>query len=228
MPGPTERASPRKFLARHVWSVSLSLLSCLMFWRLGSEMAEGELDQFDRAISGWLEPSRGRFDFPMLFLTRIGAFWSMASICAAGAFALWLRGKRWEAAYVLACGSGAAVWCTCLKLVFHRVRPEETSLYLLSLPSSFSFPSGHTMGTAGVIGSLIVVTFAMRARRPLRLSVLSLGALLIIGVALSRVYFGVHFPSDILGGQLGALAWVAAVTGWFYPRLLPNEAVLRP
>jgi membrane-associated phospholipid phosphatase len=50
---------------------------------------------------------------------------------------------------------------------------------------------------------------------------------LILGVAASRVYFGVHFPSDIVGGQLGAAAWVAAATGWFYPRLLPNEASVR-
>jgi undecaprenyl-diphosphatase len=223
-----DRTAPRRFVGRHVWSVSLTLLSALMFWRLGREIADGELDAFDRAISGWFERSRGKFDLPMLVLTRVGAFWSMATICAVGALALLFRGKRWEAAYVLACGSGAALCCTALKLLFHRVRPEETSLYVLTLPHSFSFPSGHTMGTAGVIGSLVIVTFAMRPPRWLRLSVLVAGGALMLGVAASRVYFGVHFPSDIVGGQLGALAWVAAVTGWFFPRLLPNERALRP
>jgi undecaprenyl-diphosphatase len=224
---PNDRAAPRRFVARHVWSVSLALLAALMFWRLGREIAEGELDTFDRAISGWLEQARGQLDWPMLVLTRVGAFWSMASLCGAGALALLFRGKRWEAAYVLACGSGAALCCTGLKLLFHRVRPEQTSLYLLTLPHSFSFPSGHTMGTAGVIGSFVIVTFALRPPRWLRLSVLVLGSALIVGVAASRVYFGVHFPSDIVGGQLGALAWVTAVTGWFFPRLLPNEQALR-
>jgi undecaprenyl-diphosphatase len=218
----------RRFLARHAWSSSLTLLSALSFARLAREVAEGELDPFDRAVAGWFEPGRGRWDGLMLALTRFGAFQSMATICGAGAVLLAWRGKRWEAAYVVACGAGAALLCTGLKLVFQRLRPGATSLYLLTVPQSFSFPSGHTMGTAGVVGSFVIVVYALHARRPLRILSVTLAVPLILGVAASRVYFGVHFPSDIVGGQLGAAAWVAAVTGWFYPRLLPAEASVRP
>ena len=52
--------------------------------------------------------------------------------------------------------------------------------------------------------------------------------LYVVGVALSRVYFGVHYPSDVIGGQLGAAAWVSALTGWFYPRLFPGEETVEP
>jgi membrane-associated phospholipid phosphatase len=48
-------------------------------------------------------------------------------------------------------------------------------------------------------------------------------ALLLLGVGLSRIYFGVHFASDVVGGQLASVACVSALTGWFYPRLLPGE-----
>jgi undecaprenyl-diphosphatase len=218
----------RRFLARHAWSSSLSLLSGVSFLRLAREVAEGELDPFDRAVAGWFEPGRGRWDDVMLTLTRLGAFSSMATICGGTAALLALRGKRWEAAYVVACGAGAALLCTGLKLIFQRLRPGASSLYLLTVPQSFSFPSGHTMGTAGVVGSFVIVVYALHARRPWRVLAVGLAVPFILGVAASRIYFGVHFPSDVVGGQLGAAAWVAAVTGWFYPRLLPAEASVRP
>lgn len=204
------------------------MLSAISFWRLASEMAEGELDPFDRAVAQWLVRSRGDWDGVMLALTRLGTFWNLATVCVLGALVLVLVGKRWEAAYVIACGAGAGIWCWALKLFFQRVRPGETAPYVVTLPSSFSFPSGHAMGAAGVLSSFVVVVYAVRAPRAWRLLTLGVALPVILGVAASRVYFGVHYPSDIVGGQLAAAAWVAAVTGWFYPRLLPAEASLRP
>lgn len=215
-----------RFVGRHAWSISLSTLSAISFAELASEMAEGELDAFDRIVAAWLTRSRGEWDSVMLALTRFGTFASLATVSVVAALALaWCR-RRWEAAYVVACTGGAGLWCWALKLLFHRVRPEESTLYLLSLPGSFSFPSGHAMGAAGVLGCLVVVVFAVRQARPFRFVALGLALPVVIGVAASRVYFGVHYPSDIVGGQLAAAAWVAAVTGWFYPRLLPAEAAV--
>jgi undecaprenyl-diphosphatase len=217
-----------RFVARHAWSISLSALSAFSFWRLAREMAEGELDPFDRAVAQLVVRSRGDWDGAMLALTRLGTLRSLTILTSLAAAGLVLRGKRWEAAYVVACAAGAGLWCWALKLLFQRVRPGESGLYVLSLPSSFSFPSGHAMGAAGVLGSFVIVVFAMPAARLWRWPALGVALPLIFGVAASRVYFGVHYPSDIVGGQLAAAAWVAAVTGWFYPRLLPAEASLRP
>jgi len=80
------------------------------------------------------------------------------------------------------------------------------------------------MAATAVIGCLVVVVHVARARPVLRHGALVLGAALVGGVALSRVYLGVHYPSDVLGGFLAAAAWVSALTGWMYPRLLPGEA----
>ena len=84
------------------------------------------------------------------------------------------------------------------------------------------------MGSMGVLVSVVVVLYAVCTPRLLRRLATVVIALFVIGVALSLAYFGVHYPSDVIGGQLAAAAWVSALTGWFYPRLFPGEETLEP
>jgi len=79
------------------------------------------------------------------------------------------------------------------------------------------------MGSAGVLGSLAVIARVLRPRRAVWLAIALLCALMILGVASSRVYLGAHYPSDVLGGLFAAASWISAITGWIYPRLLPHE-----
>jgi len=78
------------------------------------------------------------------------------------------------------------------------------------------------MVSTGVIASLLVLLWMRGVPRGVRITALVSGAAFAIGVGVSRVYFGVHYPSDVLGAWLAATAWVSAVTGWMYPRLLPG------
>ena len=84
------------------------------------------------------------------------------------------------------------------------------------------------MCSAGVLASLAIVV--QRLGWPRQWSYLTAGGctMLLLGVGISRVYFGVHFASDVVGGQLASIACVSALTGWFYPRLLPGEATTEP
>lgn len=79
------------------------------------------------------------------------------------------------------------------------------------------------MGSAGVLGSLIIIAYALRWPRGLRWITTLFGISTIGAIGASRVYLGAHYPSDVLGGFLAAAAWLTAVTGWFYPRLLRGE-----
>jgi membrane-associated phospholipid phosphatase len=220
------RSAVLRFLKRHEWSLPLFMAAGVLFAMLAAEIREGHMTAFDEAVALLIARWRGKLDAPMLFATRSGNFPWMAITCLAGIVGLTLAKRRREAAFVATCGASALALSTGLKLLFHRARPSPAS-YLIDLPSSFSFPSGHAMGSASVVGSLAVVAVVCLPRH-WRWVAVALALLFIASVGASRVYFGVHYPSDVLGGQLASGAVIAAATGWFYPRLLPGEATEHP
>jgi len=208
---------------RHRWSVPLSVVSAMFFARLAWELHENELDAFDASAQKLVDGWRGSYDELMVLLTTAGGFVPMTLLASAVLVLLIAAGRSRESRFLLASALGCLLLNVLLKLVFHRARPHLAPAYLLPRPSSMSFPSGHTMGSAGVFGSLALVVRVLRPRRAVWISVAVLCALLILGVALSRVYLGAHYPSDVLGGLFAAASWISAVTGWVYPRLLPHE-----
>lgn len=213
-----------QFLGRHGWSFPLSVLSVLCFVQLAFEVHARELAPFDQWMANLLVAERGGWDAVMLALTRVGGGRGMAVLCICAVLVLMALKQRKPAVFTALCGLGALGLTMGLKLLFQRARPEAAVQYLIAAPSSFSFPSGHALGSTGVVGGLVVLAFALRVGLLWRVMITCLGVAFILGVGASRVYFGVHYPSDVLGGQLAGAAWVSAVTGWLYPRLLPGEA----
>jgi undecaprenyl-diphosphatase len=207
--------------------VPLSLLSSLSFANLASELADDELHAFDGLVAGAVQSARGQVDAPMLWLTRLGEGASLTAITLVAAALLWLARKRREVIFLAAATIGTLLLNVLLKLAFRRARPEA-ALYVLSLPTSFSFPSGHALGSTGVMVALLIVARALGLRGVWLWLALGVTGLLVTGIATSRVYFGVHYPSDVIGGLLAGGAWISAATGYFYPRLLPGEQAREP
>jgi undecaprenyl-diphosphatase len=216
-------ASLWRLCRRHRWSLPLSIGAVLCFVRLAREIQEGEVDAFDKLLQGVVVVWRGSLDTLMLLCTTWGDVVPMA-VVSAGLVLLLLLVRRGKEARYLALGvGGGLVLNLLLKELFHRARPGVDFVYLLPSLSSLSFPSGHTMGTTSVVGSLAVILHVVKASRGVRLAAIVLGTAAVVGVGLSRIYLGAHYPSDVLGGFLAAAAWVSAVTGLMYPRLLPGE-----
>ena len=131
---------------------------------------------------------------------------------------LLVAGRIRRAVYFSLAVGGSALLNLVAKAVFVRERP---SLWLSIAPEhSYSFPSGHAMGAMSLCAAIVLLLWFTRWRWP----ALLLGLAFTLWVGGSRVYLGVHYPSDILAGWTAALAWVSAV----YLLVRPNHRGPRP
>ena len=109
----------------------------------------------------------------------------------------------WLAAII---GGGALDWA--LKTIFHRPRPLFADP--IAHGYGFSFPSGHSMGSLIGFGMLAYVLTRSQRGRDARYVIYACAALLVASIGLSRLYLGVHFPSDVLAGFAAGIMWLAA------------------
>ena len=181
-----------------------------LFTWLGREILEGEVIAFDLRIRdlvhGFASPRLTAFMRAASFVAGPGVL-VPAGLLAAGAFLVrgWRRGAL--LALLLLAGSGLLNWL--LKFSFARVRPP--SYFDYPLPGSPSFPSGHALFAASIFGGLAVLLTDRMENRWLQLLVWLITVTLILLVGLSRVYLGVHYPSDVLAGYAVAVIWVTAI-----------------
>ena len=183
----------------------------IVFGSLADDVLESESFFFDRAILLLLRShSTTQLDSLMLLLSLIGSGVWIALIDLLVFVRLAAR-HRWGDAFFwgLAVG-GAALLNIAAKSSFGRARPD---LWLSIAPeTTFSFPSGHAMQTMALAAALVVLVWPTKARWP----VFILGGFFVLFVGLSRVYLGVHYPSDVVAGWAASLAWVAGVSVVLY------------
>ncbi|OWA35634.1 hypothetical protein B9G55_10770 [Saccharibacillus sp. O16] len=128
------------------------------------------------------------------------------------AFLLFVPRLRWEPLLVLIATGGSALLNILLKNLFRRERPD---IHRLADEYSYSFPSGHSMGAFALYGILAYLLWRMIRPMGWRIAALVLCILLTLSIGLSRVYLGVHYPSDVIGGYIASGAWLALTIGSF-------------
>jgi undecaprenyl-diphosphatase len=127
----------------------------------------------------------------------------------------------WLVAIAASTGGGLS---TLMKVLFARERPDIVPH--LSIATSPSFPSGHSMLAAVIYLTLGALLARFARRRRLRAYVLAVALLLTVLVGSSRVYLGVHYPSDVLGGWMAGLGW--ALLCWLAARYLQSRGAVEP
>lgn len=138
-------------------------------------------------------------------VTGLGGAGVLTFLTLAAAGFLALQRKRWLAAYLLAAVASGVIVSTALKLAFDRPRPELVPHGQIVYTSSF--PSGHSMLSAVVFLTLGALLASGQRNLRLRTYLIGLAVFLTAIVGVSRVYLGVHWPTDVLAGWTAGAAW---------------------
>jgi undecaprenyl-diphosphatase len=198
----------------------IAATALFVFGLLAEEMLEGDTQQFDAfvrtAVHQLATPGLTRLMQVFSFLGSVAAVSTMClvAICVS----LYFRHAR-TAALLAITMLGVAALDVALKHAFHRPRPVA---FFGPTPSSYSFPSGHALGSFCFYGILAAILAAHARGRGAKFRVWMAAALLVGMIGLSRIYLGVHYPSDVIAGYCAGAVWVGAV-GFLDRRLRTGE-----
>jgi membrane-associated phospholipid phosphatase len=166
-----------------------------------------ETELIDRAVI-WLVHTFATpaADKAMIVITALGSgvIYAVFAPLTLG-WLLWLRRRR-EAVTLAVCLGGAATLNFLLKHLFERARPD---LFKIITAAGYSFPSGHAMVSLCFYGMVAYLLCRRLRRLPAQIAGYSLAAVLVAIIGFSRIYLGVHYPSDVLGGYLAGGTWLA-------------------
>lgn len=195
---------------------TLGLFSALLFIWLAWLISKHAVIPFDLSLISWIQG----YESPALTQVMKGFTWlgSAPVVFVLSCITLLVLYKvfhqRKELVLFAIVTAGTGILEAVLKRLFARPRP---TLHRLIEESGYSFPSGHAMGAMAFYGILTYLLWNHIPTRRGRVWLLIVNSLLILFIGVSRIYLGVHFPSDILGGYAVSAFWLV-LSIFFYHR----------
>ena len=198
--------------------LSLSLLlglgtaiaALIFFGWLADEVLENDTRQFDEATRAAIHQlASPTLTIVMRGISFVGSTIALTigTIVVVVRFAM----KKWghEAKLFAITMVGAGLLNITLKLTFKRARPEP--FLNLSLPETYSFPSGHSLTSAVFFGALAAILTARIKSKRVRVAIWIVSTLMFLTIGFSRIYLGVHHTTDVIAGFAAALIWILVV-----------------
>jgi undecaprenyl-diphosphatase len=189
-------------------------LSFGIFVKISSELLENEVNGLDLSILTAIAKMRRPWLTSIAVdLTALGSI-TLVVLISVVVLCILLSLKDRLAAWQLLLNSlGAGIWTVIIKNVIERPRPE--SITPLVQVSGFSYPSGHSLASASLYLTIALLAVRYLPTTKARVLVFSLAVAVILLVCMSRVYLGVHYPSDVASGASLGIAWALLLAGSF-------------
>lgn len=179
-----------------------------LFVEVAEHVRSGSTQTFDELVMRWVDAHHlPLLDAVMLEITALGTGIVVLMIVAIAALFLILTRHKYPAILLLASTFGGLVLNAILKLGFDRPRPSVVVAAVHTFSSSF--PSGHAMSAAVVYSTVAYLAARLHREKWAGWLVMTAAMGLIAVIAFSRIYLGVHYPSDVVGGVAIGLAWAA-------------------
>jgi undecaprenyl-diphosphatase len=186
----------------------LAVAGTWIFSELAGHVTSGKTQAFDDAVLGWIGAHRAPWlTAAMVEVTSLGTGLVVMMTVVVAALFLWLTKHRHSAILLGIATAGGLVLNALLELGFGRPRPEVFDWGTHA--ASSSFPSGHAMNSVIVYGTVAYLAARLQERYAMRVATLLVAGLVILLVCASRLYLGVHYPSDVAAGLVIGLAWAA-------------------
>lgn len=186
-------------------SICLLLFAVIAYFVVSNESVLSAIDQpIQQLLRGTLTPEKTIF---FKYFTKFGNTATIAFLFIISFLVLYIKLKDKVASYWLAINTVliSGIGNLSLKYLFNRPRP---SVEHLVAAKHASFPSGHAMGSMLFYGTLILLAYKYIDHKSMRLVIQITLGIIILLIGASRIYLGVHYPTDILGGYLLGGAWL--------------------
>jgi undecaprenyl-diphosphatase len=186
----------------------IAMAGTYAFAKLAEVVQEGYTQPFDESVLRWMERHQTPWlEALMIEVTMLGTWIVVLSIVSVAGLFLWLTRHRYSAMLLLIATAGGIGLNSILKIGFSRPRPQvfEWGTHV----STSSFPSGHAMSSTVVFITVAYLAARLQKTRVARLATLVVAGLIVALICFSRMYLGVHYPSDVTAGVIVGLAWAA-------------------
>jgi undecaprenyl-diphosphatase len=189
-----------------VSGIVIAIVCTLIFVELASHVQSGATQTFDDNVMRWMGENRiAWIERSLLEITALGTGLVVMMIVIIASLFLVATQHRFSAFLLLVASAGGLILNTVLKGTFDRPRPQLFEW--VTNPGGSSFPSGHAMGSAIVYFTVAYLIARLEKRRWMRAVTIITSLLLVLLISVSRLYLGVHYPSDVLAGMIIGLAW---------------------